>query len=226
MYFVPLTIIGLSLIGIFYILSRKGRAVSIRNGEDLVYPEFQNQKQKGALSAAPHFPFIRILKPGESETFVLFIEKFFRKMRVRLMKIENILTSITNRLHEKAAQRRTRRESQELESGGSDEGREFGDAQSGQKGDSWVRGVENSSSVSFAGLNQNNTKFDEDYWLNVLKKDRQSSYPYKKLGEIYLTRQDFHEARSVLKYAFKLDPNDSETKAMIEELKGKKTRKK
>lgn len=157
-----------------------------------MYPDFHGittAKEPLVHEKAPR-SLPKLLRIGEREAVFLFMEKFFRKLRVRLMKIENWLTSVTNHLHEKTARRRGTKQ----------------------------------PPASFIALHTENAEFDETYWINVLKENKESPYPYKKLGEIYATRGDFHEARSLFKCALKLDPRDSEAQGKIEGLKGKKTK--
>ena len=197
-YIIPLIVIILSFGGILTILTRKARALAQDEGGALVYPDFD---EKNALSKKHgqdkrEYPaFLKVFHNiKEDEVFFIFTEKFIRRMRVRLMRIENWLGSLTNRLREKSRKKR--------EEGGRGGG------------------------ASFISLHTQGGKLDEQYWLDILKQDPQSVYPYKKLGEIYTAREDFHEARLVLKHALQLDPSDKEAQVRMEELWGKKTKKK
>lgn len=75
-----------------------------------------------------------------------------------------------------------------------------------------------------SSLKDGDSEFDEKYWIGVLKQDPTSSFTYKKLGEIYIARGDFKEARTVLKYAVKLDPEDEEIAKKLDSIKGKRTK--
>lgn len=191
-YLIPLIVIAASLTGISYLFIRHARNFSKGEGSGLVYPDFHSDTtvKEPIAHGKASWSFLELLHVGEREAVFLFMEKFFRKLRVRLMKIENWLTSVTNHLHEKTARRR------------------------GEK----------QPPASFISLRNENTEFDETYWINVLKQNQESPYPYKKLGEIYAARGDFHEARSLFRCALKLDPRDSQAQAKIVELKGKKTK--
>lgn len=201
-YLIPIIIIAVSLAGVSFLFIRKARSFAKNEGGSLVYPNFEDLAAKDHRTARS-FPWaLRWMSHmREKETFFLFTEKFFRKLRVRLMRIENWLTSVTNRLHEKTARRR---------------GAKFEEQKSGSK--------VSQPPASFISLNNENTEFDETYWINVLKQNRESPYPYKKLGEIYATRGDFREARSLFRCALKLDPRDLEAQGKVEELKGKRTK--
>ena len=58
----------------------------------------------------------------------------------------------------------------------------------------------------------------------MLKEDSKSVYPYKKLADIYIAREDFREARYLLKHALRLDPTDTEMAVSIDGLRGKRTK--
>jgi len=113
------------------------------------------------------------------------MEKFFKKARIRLMKVENWMAGVSKNLHEKRLQRQNPASShitgEKLESA---------EKPQGKKGE-----------ASFVSLSDGNGKFDEQYWLDILKEDSQSVFPYKKLGDIYMAREDYREARSVFKCA-------------------------
>lgn len=242
-YLIPLTIIAASLAGILAIVFRKARILSAAKEAGLARPEVVPSSEEGVARDTSRFPSPKTPahelgrdaqadlgsdRTKLNDTFVIITEKFFRKMRIRLMKIENMLTSITNRLHEKVAQRRARRTNGEASGGAASDTNVLAqEKESDVAREKDTAGKEDRPappSASFIRLNENNTKFDEEYWLNVIKQDRKSFYPYKKLGEIYFAREDFREARAVLKYATKLDPNDSEVNAMMQALKGKRAR--
>lgn len=181
-YIIPIIVIAASLAFIAYILARKFRNYPKEARETpLVYPDFEDKNIEENTSKI-------------SERFFAFTEKLTRRMRVRLMKMENLLTNITNRLHEKGLKKKN------------------GDA-------------DKTISISLDNINNKDEKFDEQYWIDILKHEAQSAYPYKKLGEIYAAREDFRSARSVLRHAVRLDPNDKEAFLKFEELKGKKTKK-
>lgn len=222
-YIIPLTIIALSISVILYIISRKIHALTKKAGDlNLVYPDFEHKEETGVPTTKSGFLdgqlsfFSKIFSIGEGDTFFIFLEKFFRRMRVRLMRLENRLTSISNNLHEKGLRKRV------TESGSTDANY---NTQANVAGEMSDNQEERQKKVSFTDLNKKNEKFDEQYWLDVLKHDSGSAYPYKKLGEIYMARKDFREARSVFKYALKLDPMDGEAISKIEELRGKRTSK-
>lgn len=208
-YLILATIIVGSVFGVFIIVGRKikrgsgiahgtgvSEGINERKDQRLVYPDFNGTNER-----KEHFIKIRnIFRFGEGDRLFIATEKFFRKVRVQLMKLENWLMGISNRIHEKVRQKRASRmeEGKEVKKEGSDS--------------------------SLIALNQMNTEFDENYWIRVLKEDAKSPYPYKKLGEIYLARGYFKEAREVLRCALKLNPEDLETKAKFEELRGKRTK--
>lgn len=176
------------------------RANEVLGEEELSYPEFGRKKDEGSSidgGAIAHNALGKILSIREGDALFLFMEKFFRRIRVRLMKIENFLTSLVDRLHEKSLEKKSG----------------FSSDDSG-----------NSNTLITQELGDN-PEFDEQYWLDVLKQDTKSVYPYKKLGDIYSTRQDFRQARLMFGYALKLNPDDSEAKAKIEKLRGKRTNK-
>lgn len=221
MYLISISIIVLSILGVFVIVGRKirrssgvareeksGEGGNARKDQGLVYPEFNETdgKKKG-------FPFVgKIFHLGEGDTVFVGMEKFFRKVRVRLMKTENWLASMSNRLHEKARERRASR-IEETEEARQESSLSRSEASK-----------EDGSGPTLAALNQTNTDFDENYWIRVLKEDEKNPYPYKKLGEIYLARGYFKEAREVLRCALKINPEDLEAKAKFEELRGKRTK--
>ena len=149
--------------------------------EPLVYPDFEDKNEEEN-------------KSNISGRFFSFTEKLTRRMRVRLMKMENLLTNITNSLHERGLKKKN--------------------------GDN-----EKTTPISLDNLNNKDEKFDEQYWIDILKNEPQSAYPYKKLGEIYVAREDFRAARTVLRHAIRLDPEDKEALLKFEEMKGKKTKK-
>jgi tetratricopeptide (TPR) repeat protein len=185
-YIIPLIIIAISLAFITYILVRKFRKYpSAVKDEVLVYPDFEDKDKEGNKAEGKH---------NISGHFFAFTEKMTRRMRVRLMKMENWLTNVTNSLHAKGLKKKN--------------------------GDS-----DKTALTSLDNLNNKDEKFDEQYWIDILRSEPQSGYPYKKLGEIYAAREDFREARSVLRHAIRLDPNDKEALLKFEELKGKKTKK-
>ena len=195
-YIIPFIIITFSIAGIFYIVIKRARALAHDEGGGLVYPDFDGKKallQKQGHGKKEYPEFLKVFNIKENDTFFVFTEKFIRRMRVRLMRIENWLGSLTTRLREKSRQKR--------EGGGHGGG------------------------ASFISLRTQGGKLDEQYWLGILKQDPRSSYPYKKLGEIYIARQDFHEARSVLKHALRLEPLDKEIQVQMEGLRGKRTKK-
>lgn len=211
-YLILLAILIFSLGGIFYIVARRLKTLPGAKEGDLVYPNFDDKTDLGERA-----PF----GAGQGETdlggggkaesnFFIFMEKFFRKARVKVMKIENWLASMARRLHERGSRGKTSAPHNE-------------DA----NGESSLNPQESKENMgSFVALNDGDGEFDEQYWLGIIKEEPKSVYPYKKLGEIYLAREDFREARSSFKYAVKLDPADKEAAAKLEELRGKRTRKK
>jgi len=175
-------IIAVSLAFIINILARKYRNYPKEaKAVQLVYPDFED---KGGEEN----------KRNISGRFFSFTEKMTRRMRVRLMKMENLLTNVTNSLQA----RRLKKENDDNDK---------------------------ATPTSLDNLNNKDEKFDEQYWIDILKNEPQSAYPYKKLGEIYVAREDFRAARTVLRHAIRLDPEDKEALLKFEEMKGKKTKK-
>lgn len=209
MYLILTSIIVLSVFGLLAIIGRKmkrgsgiariagrDRGINERKDQGLIYPDFNETSER-----KERFVKIgRIFRFKDGDGFFIATEKFFRKVRVRLMKVENWLTGISNRLHEKVREKRASRIEQEKEI------------------------KKEGSDSSLIALNQVHTEFDENYWIRVLKEDVKSPYPYKKLGEIYLARGYFKEAREVLRRALKFSPDDGEVKAKLEELRGKRAK--
>ncbi len=199
-YFIPLAGIVIGSAGILYILIRRARSLQGREEETLVYPEVKKEQ-------AEETGVVNDTQMRRGDAFIAVAEKFFRKVRIRLMRLENWLTGITNKLHERSSRKK-----------------DFLTEKEGNDGDKIIEKKEDRA--SFIALNRPDEKFDEQYWINILKHDTTSAYPYKKLGEIYVAREDFSEARSVLKYALRLDSSDEEAKGMLDGLKGKRTRRK
>ena len=214
-YLIPLAVILVSLGGIFYIVIQRARNMSRAGGNGLVYPDFDAKADAGGESADSGFSleyFRKMLGFREGEPFLIFVEKFFKKARIRLMKVENWMAGVSKNLHEKRLQKQNPVSSSHIT-----------DEKSEPKEEPQDKG----GGASFvSSLSDGNGRFDEQYWLDVLKGDPQSVYPYKKLGDIYMAREEFQEARAVFKCAFRLDPGDKEVIARIEELKGKRTSKK
>ena len=197
MYFIPLAILIISSAGISYILIRKIRTLPSASQESgLVYPDFDGKisKKEPDLSGESSY-LAKIFNIEEDGPFFIFIEKFFKRARVKLMKVENWLASISENLQRRRLQKKSSNEED-------DKGR-----------------------ANFVKIiNGGNEKFDEQYWLDVLKEDPKSVYPYKKLADIYIAREDFREARYLLKHALRLDPTDTEMAVSIDGLRGKKTK--
>lgn len=203
-YLIPLAIIVFSLSGAFYIVVRKIRSLSEAGKDSLVYPDFGGQVELEADRSPT-------LSQGEvkmGSNFFILMEKFFRKVRVKVMKIENWLASMSRCLHERGLKR------QASAPQNADANGKLLEKPQENKGDMG----------SFVALNDSGGQFDEKYWLDIVREEPKSVYPYKKLGEIYLAREDFREARSSFKYALKLDPADKEAVARLTELRGKRTR--
>lgn len=206
LYLIPLAIIIFSLVGIFYIVARRLKALPRSGAGELVYPSFDKQVSIGEdQTETDSRGGVRV-----GANFFIFMEKFFRKSRVKVMKIENWLAGMAGRLHERGSRGKI--------SAAPNEGANEESSKNLQES------KENMG--SFVALNDKDGEFDEQYWLRIIKEEPKSAYPYKKLGEIYLAREDFHEARSSFKYALKLDPADKEALVKLEELKGKRTYKK
>jgi len=197
-YLFPLIGIALGFIGITYILFKRARALGAKKREVLAYPEIKEEKVEITADSAENIITAK-------HNLLVIVEKFFRKTRIRLMRLENWLEKISKKLHERNLRKK-----------------HFLAEKEGNDGDKIIE--EKEDRASLIALNKQDEKFDEQYWINILKHDTTSAYPYKKLGEIYSAREDFKEARAVLKYALKLDPSDEEAKAQIEGLKGKRTR--
>jgi tetratricopeptide (TPR) repeat protein len=205
-YLIPLAIIILSLGGAFYIVVKKMRTLSEAGKDSLVYPDFGGQAEPAAdQSQADSKDEVKV-----GSNFFIFMEKFFRKVRVKVMKIENWLAGMSSRLHERGLK-----------------GKISAAKNEDVNGELPKSPQENKDNMgSFVALNDSGGQFDEKYWLDIIKTEPRSAYPYKKLGEIYLAREDFREARSSFKYALKLDPADKEAVAKLSGLRGKRTRKK
>ena len=220
-YLIPLAVILVSLGGIFYIVIQRARNMSRAGGNGLVYPDFDVKADAGGESADSGFSleyFRKMLGFREGEPFLIFVEKFFKKARIRLMKVENWMAGVSKNLHEKRLQKQNPASSSHITDEKSEPAREARRAEEPQ---------DKKGGASFvSSLSDGNGRFDEQYWLDVLKGDPQSVYPYKKLGDIYMAREEFQEARSVFKCVLKIDPGDKEAIAKIEELKGKRTSKK
>jgi len=205
-YLIPLAVIVLGFAGIAYIIIRKAGTLNNEARDNLLYPEIKKDP-KEVLSTASSNTNSEGGASGIKRILIVNGEKFFRKARIRLMRLENWLTKITNKLHEHSSRKKGFLEEKEgIESAKLAE--------------------EKNDRDSLVALNKQDEKFDEEYWINILKHDPTSVYPYKKLGEIYVAREDFNEARSVLKYALKLDSSDEEARAKLEALRGKRTRRK
>ncbi len=205
-YLIAFAIIIFSLSGALYIVIRKVRSLSEAGKDSLVYPDFGGQVELEADQSPADSK--GEVKAGSN--FFIFMEKFFRKVRVKVMKIENWLAGMSSRLHERGLK-------------GKISASQNADANTELSG----KPQESKENMgSFVALNDKDGEFDEQYWLGIVKEEPESAYPYKKLGEIYLAREDFHEARSSFKYALKLDPADKEAVAKLVELRGKRTRKK
>ncbi|MFY9458003.1 MAG: hypothetical protein WAP23_03720 [Candidatus Spechtbacterales bacterium] len=196
-YLIPLAIIIFSLCGVFYIVIRKIRSLPKAGKSELVYPDFGDQAEPGGQVGI-----------GAGSNFFIFMEKFSRKARVKVMKIENWLAGVSRRLHEKGLQ-----------------GKISAPHNADANNESSRKPQETNENMgSFVALKDGGGEFDEQYWLGIIKEEPKSAYPYKKLGEIYLIREDFREARSSFQYALKLDPSDKEAVARLTELRGKRTR--
>jgi len=110
MYFIPITIIVLSISGILYIVIKKVRAIAVSGGGRLVYPEFSPGQEKDSVGEESGFGYNilrKALSVREGDALFVVMEKFFRRMRVRLMKIENFLTNLVDRLHEKSLEKKS-----------------------------------------------------------------------------------------------------------------------
>ena len=222
-YLIPLAVILASLGGIFYIVIRRMRNIPRADGDGLVYPDFGPKADTGGVSvvSGSSLEYLRMLLDfREGGAFFIFMEKFFKKARIRLMKVENWMASVSKNLHEKRLQKQNP-VSPHITDEKSEPARFAERARRAEEPQDKKGGAAFVSSLS-----DGNGKFDEQYWLDVLKGDPQSVYPYKKLGDIYMAREEFQEARSVFKCALKIDPGDKEAIAKIEELKGKRTSKK
>jgi len=192
-YLVPLIIILISLVGILFTVSKKIRSLKLGEGS-LVYPEFKNEKilEQDEIDVDGNV-FLKNFKIKKEGMLLIFMEKFFRRTRIKLMKIENFLTNLSDRIHEKSVERR--------------------------------KSDKESNGPRLADFNSQDAKFDESYWRKIIKHDPSSTYAYKKLGDIYSAKEDFHRARVMLTHALSLNPEDSEANAKIRKLKGKRTRK-
>ena len=196
-YLIPLAAILLSMGGIFYIVARKIRSLPKVGEEGLVYPEFESSAPARTSSDQTNLRKLPAL--GGSGSVSIFMEKFFRKMRVRIMKIENWLEYIAKGLKERRMKNAHKSEDSEVE--------------------------EKNQPTFISARGDLDGSFDEQYWLGIIKEEPQSLYPYKKLSDIYIAREDFREARWALKCALKLDPADGEAKAKMDGLRGKRTKK-
>lgn len=206
-YVVPLAIIAFSLCGVLFILLRRARGFLEEEQHDLVYPETTAHNEAEQITVEKKSKFVSALSRfRDGGVHSVLMEKLFRKTRLRLMRVENWLTSIVNRLHERNIRKKEDKEVSSIDS------------------QVFIKQEGGGNIAQLAALNARDEKFDETYWINLLKHEPHNSYPYKKLGEIYTGREDFKEARIVLKHALKLDPSDNEAKAMIEGLKGKRTK--
>ena len=198
MYFIPLAILIISSAGVFYILIRKIRTLpNVAQDSVLVYPDFDGKSSKQEPDSSEESSYLaKIFSIEEDGPFLIFIEKFFKRARVKLMKVENWLASISENLQRRRLQKKSSKDEE------------------ADKGDATFIKI----------INGGNEKFDEQYWLNVLKEDSKSVYPYKKLADIYIAREDFREARYLLKHALRLDPTDAEMAVSIDGLRGKRTK--
>lgn len=203
-YLIPLSIIVLSIAGLSYILIRKIKTLAHAG---ISYPSKNIIKEISSEEDVRGYDIISKIfaSIGEGDTVFVFMEKFFRKMRVRLMKVENFLTNLADSLHKKNIERKLGHDKNALDANKAKE--------------SSTKKV----SISRMGMG-NDSSFDEQYWLGVLKHDPESAYPYRRLGEIYLAREDFSNARFMMQHALRLEPDDSELKQKIEELRGKRTK--
>lgn len=206
-YIIPLLVIIFSAGGLSYILIRRIKFLSemdISRIENKVYIERADFEDRGDIFGNNILGkvFSRIKR---DDTVFVFMEKFFRKMRVRMMKVENFLTDIAERLHKRNIERKMDK--------------------SDKSADDLKKNSEESGKISVSSMGESNPVFDEQYWLDVLKQNPKSAYPYKKLSAIYLDNEDFSSARSMLRYALKIEPDDKEIKQKIESLRGKRNRK-
>ncbi|MBI2462628.1 MAG: hypothetical protein HYV65_00040 [Candidatus Spechtbacteria bacterium] len=62
---------------------------------------------------------------------------------------------------------------------------------------------------------------EEEFWLSVLRQNPHNPHPYKKLGEIYMNRGEYHEAKAAFVYVLKRNPDDQETMKWLENIKRK-----
>jgi hypothetical protein len=233
-YLILSSIIILSFFAIGYILFKKNKSLIKKGGQRLVYPKTDSDKGKDSPSGKKGLgrKLSRLTRLFE-EFMTSFVEKFFRRASVRLMKFENKITRITSNLRQRSLKKKLK--AVDIVS---NLATEEGDSNAGypKAADSNKLKTEKSTSVKktrssahnspivLEDLKEQDEKFDEDYWINLLKHDSTNAYPYKKLGEIYAAREDFKEARAVLKYALKLDKGDDESKVLLESLKGKRTK--
>ena len=104
-YLIPLSIIVLSIAGLSYILIRKIKTLAHAG---ISYPSKNIIKEISSEEDVRGYDIISKIfaSIGEGDTVFVFMEKFFRKMRVRLMKVENFLTNLADSLHKKNIERK------------------------------------------------------------------------------------------------------------------------
>lgn len=208
-YIFPLLVIIFSSLGIFFILWRRDKSLSREVGDSLIYPEIDDEPKEVRDNTTP----IERKEEGFfiTKSFNSMIKNFIRQLITAASLLGKVKVIVShsklrqtkvkvNKIEEKPAM-----STPNISEAGID-----------------IQVISSANPLSL--LKDDSSEFDEQYWIDVLKQDRESSFPCKKLGEIYIARGDFREARAILKYALKLDPNDDGTKSKLAELRGKRTK--
>ena len=249
-YTVPAAVIIFSLFGIFYIMLRKGKNIpseggnilvsqsSIGRGDKLMYPEIGDAKSDNDADR-------RVLTSEDSVVGKFFSRKnsvandgeakntkiqHFLKVPAKFIKLsfglagilKNNAFKISGFILKSVKKSRTKGGDVRALSGGEDSQpvEEKILASSAPA----VIAVSKAVERGVSSPKPVDSEVDEQYWIDVLKQDPRSPFPYKRLGEIYAARGDYKEARATFKYALRLDPRDGELVEKLEELRGKRTK--
>lgn len=103
-YLIPFIIIICAVAGIVYIVTRRTRVFARKEVSGLIFPDFEKSElsTRGQEHGKKEYlDFLKVFNVKEDATFLIFVEKLIRRMRVRLMRIENLLTKLANSLREK-----------------------------------------------------------------------------------------------------------------------------
>lgn len=139
--------------------------------------------------------FQRINVAAHKSTLLLEFEKFLRRMRIMLLRVDNLSSKLMHKVRETHIN-----ETQKAE----EKAQQIEEAKADAEAVEYINSITNTESTAVAATE---LQLKEKEIILAISQDPKNKALYKNLGDVYLEMQQWRDARESFNSALQLDPN-------------------